>query len=254
MNYDDLFVTFDLPKPLSKSEFYEYLKKYQEEGNELARKKIIEQSIRLVIYEVKKRFKKTSCDQKELVSLGLLGLIKSIDTFDISRNIAFSTYAVRCIDNEILMYLKKNNKYQTEESFDKKLGSRFDKNGLQVEEVLSDRNSDIVADYEDRETYRIVRQMVEDLPDREKKIIKLFFGFIDDRIYTQQEIAALLGISQSCVSRLIKKTVRTLGQKMVEYEELSSADMSKQTVITPKQEVNIMSEENGKNKRLIKRG
>ena len=210
MYINDLFTgSNELPKPLPKEKLLELIEKVKQ-GDEEAKNKIIEHNIRLVLYEVTHRFKYVNYDKRDLVSLGNIGLMKAINTFDTSKNVEFTTYATRCIDNEILMFLRKIKKDQNVDSLEKPLS--YDKNGneLKVEDTVYD-DTDIVEDYEKNEIYKIIRRMVEGLPERDRKIITLHFGFEEDKIYTQKEIADILFVSQSYISRLVKKIVREIG-------------------------------------------
>lgn len=215
MNYNDGFVDSNLPAPLTRDQICEYFKKYQL-GDESA-KDIISHNIRLVIYQAKK-FINTDYDMEDLVSIGIMGLIKSIDTFDLSKNIKFITYASRCINNEILMFLRKNKKHLSVKSLEAPITTDYDGNELKIEDVLKDDNLDFVSDYENTETSAIIRRIVEELPNREKEIIMLHFGFYDDKIYTQKQIAEKLNISQSYISRLISKIVKSIGKKLLDED------------------------------------
>lgn len=213
MNTDELFIDgHKLPKPLSKQEVYDLLEKIKQ-GDECARKKLIEHNIRLVLYEVTGRFKSVEYDKKDLVSIGNVGLMKAITTFDTSKKVEFATYATRCIDNEILMFLRKLKKDQNVDSLDRTINHDKDGNELKIEDTISDE-TDIVEEYTDNETYQIIRQIVKDLPNRDREIIMLHFGFYNDKTHTQKEIADMMSISQSYVSRLITKIVKRLGQQL----------------------------------------
>ena len=176
MNTDELFIDgHKLPKLLSKQEVYELLEKIKQ-GDELAREKLVEHNIRLVLYEVTGRFKSVEYDKKDLVSIGNVGLMKAITTFDTSKKFEFATYAIRCIDNEILMFLRKLKKNQNVDSLDRTINHDKDGNELKIEDTISDE-TDIVEEYTDNETHQIIRQIVKDLPDRDREIIMLHFGF-----------------------------------------------------------------------------
>lgn len=212
MNIDELFIDgYKLPKPLSKQEFNELFEKMKQ-GNELAKEKLLKHNIRLVLYEVTSRFKSVKYDKKELISIGNFGLMKAITTFDLSKKIEFSTYAIRCIDNEILMFLRNLKKGQNVDSLDK---INYDKNGneLKIKDIISDK-TDIAKEYIDKETYQIIRQIVKDLPSRDRKIIMLYFGFYNNQTHTQKEIANMMTVSQSYISRLISQIVKNLGQQL----------------------------------------
>ena len=170
-------------------------------------------NIRLVLHEVTNRFRNIDYDKKDLVSIGSIGLVKAVNTYDITKEVKFATYAVRCIDNEILMFLRKVKHDKNIDSIDKVLFYGKDGSELKLEDILSD-DSDLVIDHENSETYKIIRQLINQLPGRDKEIIMLHFGFYNDRIYTQKEIADKFHISQSYVSRVITKIVNKLGKQL----------------------------------------
>lgn len=200
MNYDSYS---KLPDPLNQLEFNDYFEKYKS-GDENARKIIIWHSMKYVIYHAKK-YSNTFYEEEELIAIGVIGLIKSVDTFDISKKIEFVTYSSRCISNEILLYLRRQQCYNKDISLDTTL--YIDKNGneMKMEDTLYDENVDIVTDYENKETYVNIRKIVESLPKRDKEIVILYFGFVDDTPLTQKQIADILNISESYVSKLLKK-------------------------------------------------
>ena len=197
MNYDDLFIESKLPNPLNNKELISYFEKMRA-GDKLAREIIIRHNIKLVLNQILKKFGNSQYEKKELVSIGLIGLVKSVDTFDISKDKQFSTYATRCIDNEILMFMRKGKKYSKEQSLD----------------TLSDETADFVAEYERKESIKIIRELVNELEGREKEIILLYFGFYDDKQYTQEEIANIFDISRAYVQRLIQNTLNNLSIKL----------------------------------------
>lgn len=208
MNMESLlFGGKELPKTLSKYEVSELIEKIKQ-GDEKARKKLIEHNIRLVLYEVNHRFKSVEYDKNDLVSIGNIGLMKAITTFDASKKVEFSTYATRCIDNEILMFLRKLKKNQNVDSLDRIIRHDKDGNEKKLEDIISD-DIDITESYTDNETYQIIRQIVKDLPERDRQIIMLYFGFYNGKTHTQKEIAKELGISRSYVPRLIKKLLKS---------------------------------------------
>lgn len=248
MDYNDLFIDSHLPEPLTKNQVYDYLERYQF-GDESAKDEIIKHNIRLVINQVIKRFGTTPYEKKELVSIGLVGLIKSVNTFNISKNVEFATYATRCIDNEILMFMRKGKKYINDGSLEQPIGTDTDGKDLKIEDILSDDSSDFVSDYEDKETYKIVRKIVDELPDRERKIVMLHFGFIDDKIYTQKEIANKLNISQAYVSRLITKIVKKVGKRLVDngvIDTIKEKPINQELKSVVEQNLNIDSKEKEK--------
>ena len=210
MNTEELFIDGNkLPKALSKHEIYKLLELIQN-GDSNAREKLVEHNIRLVLYEVTGKFKNVNYDKKDLVSIGIIGLMKAINTFDTTKKVEFATYAVRCIDNEILMFIRKIKKHQNVESLDNSVYQGSDGSDIKLEDMLSD-DTNVEEDYTDNETYQIIRMIVDKLPEREQLIIKLHFGFVDDKTYTQKEIADKLQISQSYVSRLVAKIVKKVG-------------------------------------------
>lgn len=213
MNNYELFIDgYRLPQPLIKDELDKLIKEACS-GSKEARDKLIIHNIRLVLHEVTNRFRNIDYDKKDLVSIGSIGLVKAVNTYDITKEVKFATYAVRCIDNEILMFLKKVKHDKNIDSIDKVLFYGKDGSELKLEDILSD-DSDLVIDHENSETYKIIRQLINQLPDRDKEIIMLHFGFYNDRIYTQKEIADKFHISQSYVSRVITKIVNKLGKQL----------------------------------------
>ena len=242
MNTDDLFMNgYKIPDPLSSQEVDELLEKIKQ-GDECAKEKLAKHNIRLVLFEVLGRFKTVECDKKDLVSIGNVGLMKAITTFDISKKTKFSVYAVKCIDNEILMFLRKLKKERNVDSLDETIG--YDKNGneLKIKDIISDK-TDIVKDYTNNETYQAIRQLVNDLPNRDKKIIMLHFGFYSDKTYTKTEIANMLSLSRPYVSSLVKKIVKKLGKQLQEKgfielrgEEENSKQTSESTIEEEKKE------------------
>ena len=183
MNTDELFIDANkLPNPLPKFQVYELLDKVKQ-GDKDAIKMIIEHNIRLVLYRVNNRFKSVEYDKRDLVSIGNIGLVKAVTAFDKSKNVEFAIYATKCIDNEILMFLKKLKKHQNVDSLDKPIA--YDKEGkeLKIEDIISDE-TDMVEDYETKITHKIIREVVKKLPDRDRKIIMLHFGFYNNKIHT----------------------------------------------------------------------
>lgn len=236
MNTDELFVDgHKLPQPLTKDELKKLLKEASE-GSLESRDKLIIHNIRLVLYEVTKKFQNVDYDKKDLVSIGNIGLVKAINTYDISKGFEFAAYATRCIDNEILMFLRKLKKDQNVDSLDRTINHDKDGNGLKVEDIISDE-IDVVEEYTDNETYQLIRQIVKNLPDRDREIIMLHFGFYNDKTHTQKEIADMMSISQSYVSRLIKKIVKRLGQQLKQKGviELRIEEQSSKTKPEPNQ-------------------
>lgn len=197
-----------LPPPLKKEE-EEYYLEQASDGDLFARDKLIEHNLRLVVFLAKK-YENTRVDLEDLVSIGTIGLIKGIKTFSKDKNIKLATYASRCIDNEILMYLRKNKKVRTEVSFDESLSFDPDGNELRLEDILG-TDADIVTKNLEHETERsIVMNEINKLNDRDKEIIVLRYGLMGHKEMTQKDVADLLGISQSYISRIEKKVIKRL--------------------------------------------
>lgn len=215
MGYNDIFLEgYKIPKKLPKEEMYDLLSKVSH-GDSDARQKLIEHNIRLVIYEVNGRFNTLEYDKSELVSIGILGLVKAVDTYDLSKKIEFSSYAIRCIDNEILMFIRKLNKEKGVDSLDRPIGGEGSDKKIKLEDTISS-DVDIETSYEDEEDYAEVRRIVYSLPEREREIIMLAFGFYDGRVYKQREIADKLNISRSYISRLIAQIVKDIKKELEE--------------------------------------
>ncbi len=220
-----LYISSRLPKPFEKEELYHYFKEMNN-GDVKAREKIIYHNILLVLNEVNTKFSHYT-DLEELFSVGLIGLIKSVDTFNIDLKFKFSTYAAKCIDNEILMFLKKTKKFTLDKSLESLITTDQSGNQLKLEDVLADEGSDFVSDYEKREFFAEIREVVYQLPLPNRDIVLLYFGFIGDHAYNQKEIAEKFNISQSYVSRIITKNISKIGEQLrksgiIEINGLSS--------------------------------
>lgn len=201
-----------LPPPLSKDEEYELVHKLGD-GNEVIRATLIERNLRLVVY-IARKFENTGVNVEDLISVGTIGLIKAVNTFDPNKNIKLATYASRCIENEILMYLRRNNKVKAEISFYEPLNIDWDGNELLLSDILGTDN-DIVYHYiEDEVDRQLLLLAMKKLNEREKKILKLRFGLNGKREKTQKEVADLLGISQSYISRLEKRIIKRLKKEI----------------------------------------
>lgn len=215
MNTDSIFIEeYNLPKPLPKQKFYELWDKVKQ-GDEQAREIIILHNIRLVLNEINKRFNAVEQDKKDLFQIGCVGLIKAVEGFDISKKINFSTYAIYCIDNEILMFLRKAKKNELVGSFDAVISYNQKGEELKIEDILSD-DTDIVEEYNNNETFYIIRELIKDLPERDREIVMLYFGFYNDKTYTQREIANMFSISQVSVSKVITKVVKQIRNQLEE--------------------------------------
>lgn len=215
MNIDELFIDANnLPRPLSKKQTYELLDKIND-GDKQALEMLSKHNVRLVLSEVTRKFKLIEYDKKELVAIGNVGLVNAIKTFDKSKNIEFSTYAVRCIDNQILMFLRKIKKHNNVDSLDKIISYNKDGEELKLKDTIYDKVN-FTEEYEKEEIYQIIQEIVKELPYIEKRIITLRFGFDNNKIHTQREIADIISISQAQVSRLIEKITKKIELKLKE--------------------------------------
>lgn len=174
---------------------------------------LIEHNLRLVAY-IAKRFENTGANIEELISIGTVGLIKAISSFDAEKNIRLATYASRCIENEILMFIRKTSSQKKEISIDEPLSVDWDGNELLLSDVLGSEADVVTKDMEEEEERRIVREAVSDLSARERLIVELRYGLISGEELTQKEVADALGISQSYISRLEKKIMARLRKKI----------------------------------------
>ena len=197
-----------LPEPLSKEmeDFYIDLK---DSGSEFAKDKLIEHNLRLVVFLAKK-YENTGVDLEDLVSIGTIGLIKGINTFSKGKNIKLATYASRCIDNEILMHLRKIKKIKTEVSFDASLSYDSEGNELHLEDVLGTDADIVTRGIEDKNDKKIMMNEVLHLDPRDRDIMILRYGLMGHEEMTQKEVAEKLGISQSYISRIEKKVIKRL--------------------------------------------
>ena len=202
-----------LPPPLEKDEEKELLSKLNHQSEEVEQQ-LIEHNLRLVVY-IARKFNNTGVDVEDLVSIGTIGLIKAVHTFDVSKNIKLATYASRCIENEILMYLRKNNKKRSEISFDDPLNIDWDGNELKLADVLGTAEDIIYKDVEKDIDRKLLKIAMKTLSEREKKILILRYDLHNSgQTRTQKDVADLLGISQSYISRLEKRIVKKLQQEV----------------------------------------
>ena len=200
-----------LPEPLSREEEQEYVKRSMN-GDEMARSKLIEHNLRLVVFLAKK-YENTGVDLEDLVSIGSVGLIKGVNTYKLDKNIKLATYASRCIDNEILMFLRKNKRRKGEISFEDNLSFDSDGNELHLEDVLGTDSDVVTRGLEKEIEKKILYEEIEKLSSRDKKIMILRYGLFGHEEMTQKDVAELLGISQSYISRIEKKVIRKLKSK-----------------------------------------
>lgn len=201
-----------LPPPLSKEEELKYLIKFKE-GDMEARNVLIEHNLRLVVFLAKK-YENTTYDLEDLVSIGSIGLIKGINTYKIDKNIRLATYSSRCISNEILMFLRKNKKTKIEMSMDEALNFDAEGNLLKLEDILGTDPSLVQDELEKTVDKEILSKEIEGLKPRDKEIMTLRYGLNNTKEYTQKEVAIMLGISQSYISRIEKKVIKKLKTTM----------------------------------------
>ena len=209
-----------LPPPLEPEEETEWISRLEnEEDRSQAISVLVEHNLRLVVY-IAKKFDNTGVGVEDLISIGTIGLMKAINTFRADKNIKLATYASRCIENEILMYLRKTNKTKLEVSIDEPLNVDWDGNELLLSDILGTDEDIISRDIENEADKKILRTAIDRLSDREKLIIQLRFGLSEPEGLekTQKEVADILGISQSYISRLEKKIMKRLKKEMIKME------------------------------------
>lgn len=197
-----------LPAPISKSEEPDVFRRL-EEGDPKAREILITHNLRLVVY-IAKKFESTGINVEDLVSIGTIGLIKAVNTFCPSKNIKLATYASRCIENEILMFLRKSSNRKTDVSIDEPLNIDWDGNELLLSDILGTENDTVYRNIEQEAEHRLLGTVVNELGERERTIIELRFGLAGRQEHTQKEVADLIGISQSYISRLEKRIIKKL--------------------------------------------
>ena len=201
-----------LPPPLQKEEEEEYIKKLAfDEG---AKRVLIERNLRLVVY-IARKFENTGIYVEDLISIGTIGLIKAINTFNPEKNIKLATYASRCIENEILMYLRKNQNQRSEVSIDEPLNVDWDGNELLLSDILGTENDVIYRNIEDEVDRMLLSAAMDKLTPREKQIMIMRFGLNNEKEKTQKEVADMLGISQSYISRLEKRIIKRLKKEIL---------------------------------------
>ena len=202
-----------LPPPLKPAEEQALLARLAE-GEEAARQKLIERNLRLVVY-IARRFENTGINIEDLISIGTIGLIKAINTYRSDKNIKLATYASRCIENEILMYLRKNANQKAEVSFDEPLNTDWDGNELLLSDILGTDGDTVLRPIEDDVDRQLLTTAVSRLSEREREIITLRFGLGGREEKTQKEVADYLGISQSYISRLEKRIIARLKREIL---------------------------------------
>ena len=202
-----------LPPPLER-DAEERAVKALEAGDEQARQLLIEHNLRLVVY-ISKRFENTGINIEDLISIGTIGLIKAVNTFKAGKNIKLATYASRCIENEILMYLRKISSQRTEVSFDEPLNTDWDGNELLLSDILGTDDDEVYRPLEDDADKQMLMEAIDCLSERERSIIMMRFGLPGGKEYTQKEVADMMGISQSYISRLEKRIIDRLRKEML---------------------------------------
>lgn len=204
-----------LPPPLKPDEENDLLQRLEKDDS--VKTTLIERNLRLVVY-ISRKFENTGIDVEDLISIGTIGLIKAVNTFKLNKNIKLATYASRCIENEILMYLRKNNKKKVEVSFDEPLNIDLDGNELLLSDVLGTENDEIYKVIEEEIDKDLLIMALDRLSEREKQIMELRFGLTNKgNERTQKEVAGMLGISQSYISRLEKKIISRLKKEMKKF-------------------------------------
>ena len=202
-----------LPPPLEREEEEKAIIA-MESGDEAAKRLLTEHNLRLVVY-ISRRFENTGINLEDLISIGTIGLIKAINTFRSDKNIKLATYASRCIENEILMYLRKISNQRSEVSFDEPLNTDWDGNELLLSDVLGTDDDEVCRPLEDDADKQMLMNAVNTLAERENNIITLRFGLNGGSEYTQKEVADMMGISQSYISRLEKRIIIRLRREII---------------------------------------
>ena len=202
-----------LPPPLTKEEETETLSELAS-GSDQAKRRLIEHNLRLVVY-IAKRFENTGINIEDLISIGTIGLIKAVNTFDCSKNIKLATYSSRCIENEILMFLRKASNRRTEVSLNEPLNTDWDGNELLLMDVLGTEEDVIMQPLEEDVDRQLLRCAIDNLTERDREIVVLRFGLGGVRERTQKEVADIMGISQSYISRLEKRIIKNLRREML---------------------------------------
>jgi len=202
-----------LPPPLSREEEIALMRRCNA-GDSVARATLIERNLRLVVY-ISRKFENTGISIEDLISIGAIGLIKAVNSFDPDKNIKLATYASRCIENEILMVLRKSNRLKSEVSFDEPLNTDWDGNELLLSDILG-TEPDLVSKELDADVEKqMLHTAIDKLNDREKYIVGLRYGLGEDKEHTQKEVADMMGISQSYISRLEKRIIGKLREEML---------------------------------------
>ncbi|MBO2528221.1 MAG: RNA polymerase sporulation sigma factor SigE [Clostridiales bacterium] len=202
-----------LPPPLSAAEEQKLLQRISD-GDEQAKQCLIERNLRLVVY-ISRRFENTGINIEDLISIGTIGLIKAISTFRSDRNIKLATYASRCIENEILMHIRKISGQKTEVSLDEPINTDWDGNELLLSDILGTESDTVMRPMEEDVEHQLLREALARLPERDRYIVSMRFGLAGQQEKTQKEVADLMGISQSYISRLEKRIMQRLRRDLL---------------------------------------
>jgi len=203
-----------LPPPLTREEEVTLMRRVNDLGDEGARSTLIERNLRLVVY-IARKFENTGIGIEDLISIGTIGLIKAIATYRRDKNIKLATYASRCIENEILMHIRKISAQKAEVSLDEPIYMDYDGNELLLSDILGTEEDMILRPLEDDVDLKVLRQAVQELPDREREIVEMRFGLHGRQELTQKEVAQYMGISQSYISRLEKRIMLKLRKELL---------------------------------------
>lgn len=216
--FNEMIDKNEIPDALPQSEQVKLFKEMKN-GSIEAKEKLIMHNSRLIISEIFKKFMNTSYDKQDLFSVGKIGLIKAVSSYDINKGYKFSSYATKCIDNEILEYIRKENKQINHDTLDRNINFEIERRDIKLIDVISN-DVNIEKDYEKKEKYEIIRQVIEKLSDKEREVIKLYFGFYNNLTYTQQEIALKLNVTQGAISRILKGTISLLKEKLKNLDDM----------------------------------
>ena len=221
---NDLFIENNLAEPLSKEEIYCLLRQYHE-GDMYAKEQIIYHNVRLVRNEVLTKFKNVSCDKKDLMAVGLMGLINVIDNFDINYDVEFSTYAIRGIDFAIYHYIQNEAKHFNVISYDK--SSKIKEHGKININNLEDIKNNIEENYVKQEVNEKVRKALETLKERDQEIVKLYYGFYDNKTFSLKTIASMYHISRTGITKILKKSLKILHDELQTQNLISDSHVFK---------------------------
>ena len=220
----NIFVECELPNTLSEEETIEYFKQYKN-GNLIARKILVEHNIRLVINQVLTKFKNSGHELEDLVDVGTIGLINAVNTFDLDKNTKFQTYACKCIFNEIAIYLKRNNKHINLKSLNEIIMEEDNGKEISIIDSIVDEKVDVSNECVRKIINLEILQEVENLVGRNKEIIKLYYGFYNNRCYTQKEISEMFGITRQNVSMIITKELKKISKRLERKNIVDNTDV-----------------------------